>query len=51
MTESRQSYMSPYAKLFENHPWLAHFLVHVVKRILGIVIEWIDKEVKPHLRR
>jgi len=37
-----------YQKLFEAHPWLAHFLVHVVKRILGIIVEWIDKEVKPY---
>jgi hypothetical protein len=51
MTETKSPYASHYSKLFENHPWLAHFLVHVVKRILGIVIEWIDKEAKPHLRK
>ena len=49
--ETRPQYHSPYAKLFEAHPWLSHFLVHVVKRILGIVIEFIDKEAKPHLRK
>lgn len=38
-----------YSDLFQHHPWLAHFLVHVVKRILGIIIEWIDKEVKPYV--
>jgi hypothetical protein len=51
MTETRQTYISPYEKLFDNHPWLAHFLVYVVKRILGVVIDWIDKEAKPHLRK
>ncbi len=40
-----------YSKLFERHPWLAHFLVNVVKRILGIIIEWIDNEAKPHLKK
>jgi hypothetical protein len=40
-----------YTELFKRHPWLAHFLVHVVKRMLGIVIEWIDKEVKPNLSK
>ena len=39
-----------YRKLFEAHPWAAHFLVYVVKRILGILIDWIDKEVKPHVK-
>ena len=50
MSESKTRYYSVYDKLFEKHPWFAHFLVHVIKRILGIVIEWIDKECKPHLR-
>jgi hypothetical protein len=51
MTETKPLYTSPYGKLFDNHPWVAHFLVHVVKRILGIIVEWIDKEAKPHLRK
>lgn len=42
---------NPYQKLFENNPWLAHFLVHVVKRVLGVVIEWIDNYAKPELRK
>jgi len=42
---------SPYSKLFERYPWLAHFLVHVIKRILGVVIEWIDTYAKPELRK
>ncbi len=51
MSETKKHYYSMYDKLFENHPWLAHFLVHVVKRILGVMVEWIDKEVKPHLSK
>lgn len=51
MTEIGKPYVSPYAKLFDNHPWLPYFLVNVVKRILGIIIEFIDKEAKPHLRK
>ena len=38
---------SVYAGLFEAHPWFAHFLVYVVKRVLGVIISWIDKEAKP----
>ncbi len=40
---------SVYAGLFEAHPWLAHLLVNVVKRIFGIVTAWIDKEAKPFI--
>lgn len=40
-----------YRGLFEAHPWAAHFLVHVVKRVLMIVVKWIDDEVKPSLEK
>lgn len=40
-----------YKDLFEAHPWLAHFLVHVVKRILNIIVAWIDSEAKPYLEK
>lgn len=39
-----------YSELFKNHPWLAHFLVHVVKRVLMIIVKWIDDEAKPYLQ-
>lgn len=38
-----------YEDLFKRHPWLAHFLVHVVKRILMVIVTWVDDEVKPYL--
>jgi hypothetical protein len=40
---------NPYNSLFGNHPWLAHFLVHVVKRILNIIVNWIDEEAKTRM--
>jgi hypothetical protein len=50
VTEHPKKTTSPYDKLFENHPWLAHFLVTVIKRILGIFNRWIDDEAKPRLK-
>lgn len=41
--------ISVYTGLFESHPWLPPFLVYVVKRMLGVIISWIDKEAKPFI--
>ncbi len=51
MSRGQQKQPTPsYAKLFQNHPWLAHFLVNVVKRILAIIIDCIDSEAKPYTK-